>query len=122
MGRGQPAPARAIGRRGTVQRREAQFSGGGRRAPRASCSISTRAPADGQKRRYGVAGHSFVSVVEFSPEVHARSVLVFGENSDPALPHDLDQTRLYANQEFKPAWFPRKDIAAHAERKYHPGE
>ena len=79
-------------------------------------------PEKGEKRRYGVAGHSFVSVVEFGPEVQARSVLVFGENSDPASPHYLDQTRLYANQEFKPAWFSRADIEAHAERTYHPGE
>ncbi|PYT29023.1 MAG: hypothetical protein DMG57_12950, partial [Acidobacteria bacterium] len=58
-------------------------------------------PEKGQKRRYGVAGHSFVSVVEFGPQIQARSILVFGENSDPASPHYLDQTRLYANQQFK---------------------
>jgi acyl-homoserine-lactone acylase len=79
-------------------------------------------PAEGQKRRYGVAGHSFVSVVEFGPEVRTQSVLVFGENSDPASPHYLDQTKLYANQQFKPAWFTRADVESHAERTYHPGE
>jgi penicillin amidase len=79
-------------------------------------------PEKGQRLRYGVAGHSFVSVVEFGPEVKARSVLVFGENSDPSSSHYFDQSELYAKQEFKPAWFSLADIKAHAERTYHPGE
>jgi acyl-homoserine-lactone acylase len=79
-------------------------------------------PEKDQKRRYGVAGHSYVSVVEFGPEVKARSILVFGENSNPSSPHYSDQSELYAKQEFKPAWFSLADIKAHAERTYHPGE
>ncbi len=78
-------------------------------------------PEKEQKERYGVAGHSFISVVEFGPEVRARSVLVFGENSNPASKHYLDQSELYAKQEFKPAWFSLAEIKAHAERTYHPG-
>ena len=79
-------------------------------------------PEKGQKRRYGVAGHSFISVVEFGPQVQARSIMVFGENSDPASPHYFDQSKLYASQEFKPAWFSLADIKAHSERFYHPGK
>ena len=79
-------------------------------------------PEKGQKRRYGVAGHSFISVVEFGPQVQARSIMVFGENSDPASPHYFDQSKLYARQEFKPAWFSLADIKAHSERSYHPGK
>jgi len=78
-------------------------------------------PEKDQKRRYGVAGHSFISVVDFGPEVKARSILVFGENSDPNSPHYFDQSELYAKQEFKPAWFSLTDIKAHSERAYHPG-
>ncbi len=74
------------------------------------------------KRRYGVAGHSFISVVEFGPEANARSILVFGENSDPASPHYFDQSELYAQEEFKPAYFSLADIQAHAEKSYHPGD
>jgi len=79
-------------------------------------------PEKDQKRRYGVAGHSFISVVEFGPQVQARSVLVFGENSDPASPHYFDQSEIYARQEFKPAYFSLEEIKAHLERSYHPGD
>jgi acyl-homoserine-lactone acylase len=79
-------------------------------------------PEKGQKEHFGVAGHSFVSVVDFGPKIDARSILVFGENADSASPHYFDQARLYARQEFKPAWFYLDDIETHAERTYHPGE
>ncbi|HEY6968432.1 MAG TPA: penicillin acylase family protein [Candidatus Angelobacter sp.] len=75
-----------------------------------------------QKLRYGVAGHSFISVVDFAPQIQARSILVFGENSDPKSPHYFDQSELYANQRFKPAYFTLEEIKAHAEKTYHPGE
>jgi acyl-homoserine-lactone acylase len=79
-------------------------------------------PVNGQRRQYGVAGNSFVSIVRFGPTIEARSVLVFGQSSDPASPHYFDQARLYAEQNFKPAWFTIRDIKAHARRIYRPGE
>jgi acyl-homoserine-lactone acylase len=79
-------------------------------------------PEKGQREHFGVAGHSFVSVVDFGPKVEAKSVLVFGESADPTSPHYFDQARLYANQQFKPAWFYLEDIRKHTEHTYHPGE
>jgi len=79
-------------------------------------------PQKGEKRRYGVAGHSFVSVIDFGPQVQARSILVFGETADPSSPHYFDQAKLYAQEQFKPAWFALPDIKAHLERAYRPGE
>lgn len=77
-------------------------------------------PQEGMKRFYGVAGHSFVSVVEFGEKVNARSVLVFGQNASPESPHHFDQAKLYAARQFKPAWFDRAEVEAHAEKIYHP--
>jgi penicillin amidase len=79
-------------------------------------------PEKGQKRRYGVAGHSFVSVVEFGPKVQARSVLVFGVNSDPASPNYIDQSEIYSKKQFKPSWFTLEEVKANSKISYKPGK
>ncbi|UCD25150.1 MAG: penicillin acylase family protein, partial [Gemmatimonadota bacterium] len=74
--------------------------------------------AEGGKRSYGQHGNSFVKVVEFTPTVSARSIFVFGQSGDPRSPHYFDQAELYSASEFKPAWFAREDVEAHAQRTY----
>ena len=78
-------------------------------------------PAPDQKWNYGVAGATYVSVVEFAPRVRALSIHVFGANAHPENRHYTDQAALYARGEFKPAWFTLPEIRAHLEAAYHPG-
>jgi acyl-homoserine lactone acylase PvdQ len=78
-------------------------------------------PQAGAKRRYGVAGTSFASVVEFGEPVEARSILVFGGSADESSPHYFDQAHLFAGKKFKQAWFDPEGVVAHAKRSYHHG-
>lgn len=69
-------------------------------------------PQPGKPKMYGVAGHSFVSLVEFGASLQAKSIMVFGANADPDSPHYFDQSRLFAAQKYKPAWFTRDEVQA----------
>jgi len=80
------------------------------------------APIPGQKRRYGVAGGTYISVVEFAPKVRALSVHTFGASGNPKSKHFMDQSALYVRGEFKPAWLTLEDIRANLEAAYLPGE
>ena len=78
--------------------------------------------APGGRRFYGVHGNSFVKVIEFGPEIGARSILTFGQSGHPDSRHYFDQAETYGSKGFKPAWFSRAEVEANAARTYRPGE
>ena len=86
-------------------------------------AIFTMYPASfpGRRHLYGVAGASYVSVVEFGPQVRSLAVHTFGASGDPSSPHYFDQAPLFARGEMRPVWFTREDVLANAERSYRPG-
>lgn len=79
-------------------------------------------PQVGQKRNYGVAGHSYVGVVELAEKPRAMTILQFGESGDPSSPHWFDQAQLYAKKQFKPSVYVQSEVEGSSKRQYHPGE
>lgn len=72
------------------------------------------------RKIYGSIGNSFVAAVEFGPTVRAKAIMSGGESGDPASPHFTDQALMFTRGQFRDVLFTRADVAAHAERTYHP--
>lgn len=70
-------------------------------------------PAPGDSTRFVASfGDSFVAAVEFSTPIRARSLVTYGNSSQPGSPHRTDQLPLYARKELKPVWLTRDEIMA----------
>lgn len=73
------------------------------------------------KKGYGVSGNTYTAIVSFGKKLKARSIVTFGQNSDPSSPHYFDQAPLYAAGSFKEVLYYKKDVMKNAEAVYHPG-
>jgi len=74
------------------------------------------------KRQYGVAGNSFVAVVEFGEKVKAKTMLAGGQSGNRDSPHFDDQAQRYADGLFKTIPYYYEDVLQRAKSRYHPGE
>ncbi len=72
------------------------------------------------RKIYGSVGNSFVAAVEFGPTIHAKAIMSGGESGDPQSPHFTDQALMFTLGNFRDVLFTPEDVAAHAERIYHP--
>lgn len=73
-------------------------------------------------KRYGYYGQSYVCVIEFGDRVKSKSIIPFGQSSDPESSHYFDQAELFAKKEFKPSLYYLTEIKDNLDRVYHPGE
>jgi acyl-homoserine-lactone acylase len=65
-------------------------------------------------------GDSYVMAVEFTSPPTAYTICAYSQSDDHKSPHHADQSVLFANEEFKRAYFTEEDIAKHLEKSYHP--
>jgi acyl-homoserine-lactone acylase len=66
--------------------------------------------ANDSTRFEAVGGDSFVAAVEFSTPINARTMLVYGNASQPGSPHRVDQLPLAARKEMKPVRLTRESV------------
>jgi acyl-homoserine-lactone acylase len=86
-------------------------------------SFAVAPPAPGASRRYGVAGNSFVAVVELGKDrVRARAVTAGGLSNDVTSKHFNDQGAHYARGALREVYFYPEQLTGHTERTYHPGK
>jgi acyl-homoserine-lactone acylase len=65
-------------------------------------------------------GDGWIMAIEFTKPIVAYSVLAYGQTSNLQSKHSTDQLRLFANHQYKRAWFSESDIKANLERAYRP--
>ncbi|RIK72586.1 MAG: hypothetical protein DCC67_19055 [Planctomycetota bacterium] len=76
-----------------------------------------------QKRRFALAGASYIGAWEFPPDgARGASVVQFGVSGDPASPHYFDQAKLLSQRKLKTEHFTEQQVLHHAVRSYHPGD
>ncbi len=65
---------------------------------------------------YVGSGDSWVGVIEFGDEVHAKVLLSYGNATQSDSPHNGDQLELFSRKELRDAWFTEAEVKANTAR------
>jgi acyl-homoserine-lactone acylase len=65
-----------------------------------------------EDHEYVGGGDTWVGVIEFGDEVHAKVLLGYGNASQAGSPHNGDQLELFSRKELRDAWFTEADVKA----------
>lgn len=74
------------------------------------------------KKRYGVRGNSYVSIIEFGSKIKAGSLHYFGSSGNPSSPHYFDQAEIYTKGKYKKALLTFEEVKENSVKTYRPGE
>ena len=77
----------------------------------------TNMEASRDGRLTAIGGDSYVGVVEFGKPLRARTLVGYGNASQPGSPHRTDQLRHYSRKELRTAWRTRAEVEAHLEAR-----
>jgi acyl-homoserine-lactone acylase len=84
-------------------------------------AVSARIGAD-TRMRYAVGGTRWIHAAELARNMQSRTVVAFGQSTDPASSHWFDQAPLFTQGRLKRRWFTRADVMANAQRVYRPAD
>jgi len=65
---------------------------------------------------YVGGGDSWVGVIEFGDQVHAKVLLSYGNATQKESPHNGDQLELFSKKELREAWFTKEQVEANTKR------
>jgi acyl-homoserine-lactone acylase len=64
-----------------------------------------------------IHGDGFTIALEFTNPIHAKSLVSYGDSSQPGSPHHTDQLPLFEHKQWRDVWRTRSEIEANLERK-----
>jgi acyl-homoserine-lactone acylase len=79
--------------------------------------VANSAAPEPDGRAVIVGGDSYVGVIEFGTPLRARTLVGYGNASQPGSPYRTDQLPLFARKELRPAWRTRAEVEAHLEAR-----